>query len=249
MSQPEIVPAGDQALKVLFENKIDRKINQRVKQLSDRISRKKITGITETIPAFRTLTVLYDTLQTDYHTLLSDIQPLLADLDETSRLRKRIIEIPVCYDETLGPDLQAVAEHAGLSVEEVIQLHSEPDYLIYMLGFLPGFAYLGEMNPIISMPRLASPRLNIPAGAVGIAGDQTGMYPMASPGGWRIIGSTPVKLFDADRESPILYEAGDYIRFRPISLNEYEEMISQNTNAEDLYHVVEEDSFGDKDNE
>lgn len=250
MSEPVIVPAGDQALKILFENTIDSEINHKVMMLDERLSQKDINGIEETIPAFRTLTVLYNGIKIDYQTLREMIKPLLSDLVRTDKKKKRIIEMPVCYDEQFGIDLKDVARHAKLSVDEVIQLHSERDYLIYMLGFLPGFAYLGEMNPLLVMPRLESPRLKINAGAVGIAGNQTGMYPMDSPGGWRIIGSTPVRLFDPEREAPVLYEAGDYIRFMPISLEEYEKISKQSNRNEYRYIVtMEDDGFGDEDNE
>lgn len=249
MSKVSMFAAGDQALRIVFENKINQTIHKQVSQLDDAISQKDIPGIRETIPAFRTLTVLYDALQTDYETLSETIRSLLSVSQKIPRMKKRIIEIPVCYDEQFGIDLKDVANHAGLSAEDVIQLHSERDYLIYMLGFLPGFAYLGGLNPVLSMPRLRTPRHKIQAGAVGIAGSQTGIYPVASPGGWRLIGSTPVQLFDADRESPFLYEAGDYIRFRPVSIKEYD-MIRQQvyTNTYQCKVKIEEDGYGDPGN-
>ena len=135
--------------------------------------------------------------------------------------RKRIFEIPVCYGGEYGPDIQNIAEHAGLSQEEVIQIHSSRDYLIYMLGFLPGFTYLGGLDERLHTPRLANPRIRIPAGSVGIGGSQTGIYPLDSPGGWQLMGMTPVKTYDPSRETPILVEAGDYIRFVPVEEEEY----------------------------
>ena len=131
------------------------------------------------------------------------------------------MKIPVCYGGDFGPDLSDVAEHAGMSAEEVIAIHSGHDYLIDMLGFLPGFAYLGGLDERLHTPRLATPRTRIEPGAVGIGGAQTGIYPLASPGGWRIIGRTPVRPYDPDRESPILYAAGDYLRFVPITPQEF----------------------------
>ena len=135
--------------------------------------------------------------------------------------RKRVFEIPVCYGGAYGPDLKTIADHAGLTQEEVIRIHSSRDYLIYMLGFLPGFCYLGGLAERIHTPRLANPRKNIRAGSVGIGGSQTGIYPLDSPGGWQLMGMTPVKTYDPEREIPILVEAGDYIRFIPVDEGEY----------------------------
>lgn len=134
---------------------------------------------------------------------------------------KRIFEIPVCYGGEYGPDIANIAEHAGLTEEEVIRIHSSKDYLIYMLGFLPGFTYLGGLDERLHTPRLANPRIRISAGSVGIGGSQTGIYPLDSPGGWQLMGMTPVKTYDPDREVPILVEAGDYIRFVPVDEEEY----------------------------
>ena len=133
-----------------------------------------------------------------------------------------VLEIPVLYGGEMGPDLPFVAEHAGLSEEEVIRIHSSTEYLIYMLGFTPGFTYLGGMSEKIATPRLKQPRVKIPAGSVGIAGTQTGVYPIDSPGGWQLIGRTPVKMYDPDRETPILPEAGQYIKFYPVTQEEYD---------------------------
>jgi len=224
MSEPSIVPVGDCALRVVFDNKIDPSINQLVNSLDQKLTELSIPGVTETIPAFRVLTVLYDPEITDLNTLSKTIRQLLSDQNELKSREKRVVHIPVCYDKSFGPDLEELSRHSGLSIEEIIAVHSGRDYLIYMMGFLPGFAYLGGLDPSLHMPRLDTPRTSIEAGAVGIAGSQTGMYPMASPGGWRLIGSTPVTLFDPKRHDPFLYEAGDYIRFEPVSREDYDQI-------------------------
>jgi KipI family sensor histidine kinase inhibitor len=138
-----------------------------------------------------------------------------------------VFHIPVCYGGTFGEDIEDVAAYAGLSIDEVIRRHSAAEYRIYMLGFLPGFAYLGGLDPSIAVPRLETPRIKIPAGAVGIGGSQTGIYPMDSPGGWRFIGRTPVRPYDAGRDPPILYRAGDHIRFVPIDEAAYHKIAGQ----------------------
>ena len=133
-----------------------------------------------------------------------------------------MLEIPVLYGGEMGPDLEFVAQHAGKTPEEVVGIHTSADYLIYMLGFTPGFAYLGGMSGEIAAPRLETPRVKIPAGSVGIAGSQTGVYPIDSPGGWQLIGRTPVRMYDPEREPPILPQAGQYIRFYPIDRAEFD---------------------------
>ncbi|NLG86950.1 MAG: 5-oxoprolinase subunit PxpB, partial [Firmicutes bacterium] len=138
-----------------------------------------------------------------------------------------ITVIPVCYGGKFGPDLDYVCEHTGLSAEEVIQLHTGTDYLIYMLGFTPGFSYLGGMDERLATPRLKTPRTHIPAGSTGIAGKQTGIYPIDSPGGWQLIGRTPLKLYDPFRDPPVLLKAGNYVRFTAITEDEYEEIAAQ----------------------
>jgi KipI family sensor histidine kinase inhibitor len=208
----------------VFDNKIDPSINQLVNSLDQKLTELSIPGVAETIPAFRVLTVLYDPEITDLNTLSKTIRQLLSNQNEMESREKRVVHIPVCYDKAFGADLEDLSRHSGLSIEGTIAVHSGRDYLIYMMGFLPGFAYLGGLDPSLHMPRLDTPRTSIEAGAVGIAGSQTGMYPMASPGGWRLIGSTPVILFDPKRDAPFFYETGDYIRFEPVSREDYDQI-------------------------
>ena len=165
--------------------------------------------------------VVYNPCVVGYDELTSQVRGKLRGLVATTGGIHRVVKIPVCYGGDFGPDLGDVAEHAGMSAEEVIAIHSGHDYLIDMLGFLPGFAYLGGLDERLHTPRLATPRTRIEPGAVGIGGAQTGIYPLASPGGWRIIGRTLVRPYDPDRESPILYAAGDYLRFVPITPQEF----------------------------
>jgi KipI family sensor histidine kinase inhibitor len=180
-----------------------------------------IEGIVDVIPTYCSLLVNYDPLVIGYKDLKKRLEGLVKVDVKSGEGKKTIVEIPVCYGGEYGPDIANIAEHAGLTEEEVIKIHSSKDYLIYMLGFLPGFTYLGGLDERIHTPRLASPRIKIRAGSVGIGGSQTGIYPLDSPGGWQLMGMTPVKTYDPDREVPILVEAGQYIRFIPIDEAEY----------------------------
>jgi KipI family sensor histidine kinase inhibitor len=180
-----------------------------------------IEGIVDVIPTYCSLLVNYDPLVISYKDLKKRLEGLVKVDVRSGEGKKTIVEIPVCYGGEYGPDIANIAEHAGLTEEEVIQIHSSKDYLIYMLGFLPGFTYLGGLDERIHTPRLASPRIKIRAGSVGIGGSQTGIYPLDSPGGWQLMGMTPVKTYDPNREVPILVEAGQYIRFIPIDEAEY----------------------------
>lgn len=220
MFEYRVVPAGDTALLIEFDNRIDPEVNARVRMLTDAIRRERIAGVVETIPTYRSLLVCYDPVLLTGSRLERRIRKMMNSLSASDDSGSLTYVIPVCYGGQYGEDIGDVAGHAGISVEEVIRRHAAPDYLIYMLGFLPGFSYLGGMDPLLNTPRLDQPRKRIPAGSVGIGGTQTGIYPMDSPGGWRLIGRTPVKVYDAEREK-ILYRAGDRIRFRPVDEAEY----------------------------
>lgn len=221
MEYPRILNAGDTAIVVEFGNEISPSINAHVKAFSDAMKNSSIPGIVDLIPTFRSVLVHYNPLVMRFDKMVGEIKKVISQTKDTEAAKKRIFQIPVCYGGVYGPDLADVAAHAGMSEEEVIAIHSRTPYLIYMLGFLPGFAYLGGMDERIAMPRLPDPRAKIAARSVGIAGEQTGLYPMESPAGWRLIGRTPVRPYDAKRKNPILYEAGDYIEFIPIDESEY----------------------------
>lgn len=221
MQEIKILTAGDSSLLIEFGNEISPKINQKIAATVKLMKEQHIEGVVDIIPAFCSLLINYDPRVIGYEDLKNRMKALVKVDIKAEAGKKKVYEIPVCYGGEYGPDLENIAKHAGLSEQEVIEIHSSRDYLIYMLGFLPGFTYLGGLDERIHTPRLPSPRLKISAGSVGIGGSQTGIYPLDSPGGWQLMGMTPVKTYDPDREVPILVEAGDYIRFVPVSEEEY----------------------------
>lgn len=218
---------GDSAVTVQFKNEISKEVNSYVTSFCAEIENNKIKGVIEYIPTFCSVSVLYDCTLISAKKLISKLEKIIKNIKITSSRKAKLYEIPVCYDDCFALDMGNVCEHSHLTREEVIARHSGRDYLIYMLGFLPGFAYLGGMDEALATPRLDSPRSEIFEGAVGIGGEQTGIYPVASPGGWQLIGKTPVKVYDKKRENPILYSSGDYIRFVPVSLAEYDQIETQ----------------------
>lgn len=227
----KLLTAGDSSILLQFGNTIDPAINRKIAATVQLMREQHINGVTDVIPAFCSLLINYDPRVISYEQIKCRMEALVKIDVTAGDTRKRVFEIPVCYGGEYGPDIQNIADHAGLSVEEVIQIHTSRDYLIYMLGFLPGFTYLGGLDERIHTPRLANPRIRIPAGSVGIGGSQTGIYPMDSPGGWQLMGMTPVKTYDPDREVPILVEAGDYIRFVAIDEDEFhriKELVDKN---------------------
>lgn len=195
---------------------IDPAVNRAVHQLRRAVEALALPGIEAMTPAYRSLFLQYDPSRRSPERLMLDVESLLETMG-TDEHPGRIIEIPVNYGEEHGPDLDEVAAHAGLSPEEIIRRHSGADYPVYMIGFTPGFPYLGGMDASLCTPRKATPRERVPAGSVGIAEAQTGIYPIDSPGGWQIIGRTPLRLFDPDRAEPFLVRAGDILRFVPVT--------------------------------
>ena len=221
MQEIRILTAGDSSILIEFGKEISPEINRKITSTVQMMKEQHIEGVVDVIPAFCSLLINYDPRVISYGEIKERLKKLVRFEVKTGEERKRIWEIPVCYGGEYGPDIANIAEHAGLTEEEVIRIHSSRDYLIYMLGFLPGFCYLGGLDERIHTPRLANPRIKINAGSVGIGGSQTGIYPLDSPGGWQLMGMTPVKTYDPKREVPILVEAGDYIRFVPVDEDEF----------------------------
>lgn len=227
MADVRFLLTGDTSLSVEFGNEISESINAQIRAFNMALQSSGIPGIVETVPSYRSLMIHYDPSVILYDPLVKRLRSLLGRLDQASLPPSDVLEIPVLYGGEEGPDLEFVAQHAGKTPEEVIRIHSSTEYLIYMLGFTPGFTYLGGMSEEIATPRLTTPRVKIPAGSVGIAGAQTGVYPIDSPGGWQLIGRTPVRMYDPDRETPILPQAGQYIHFYPIDRAEFDRIAAQ----------------------
>ena len=222
---PRILPAGDSGMTVEFGDAIDEAINDRVLDFAVRVSALDIPGIIEVVPTYRSATVYFDPLVAEISSLIECLTSLAVNSPSVSSSQGRHLTIPVLYGDEGGPDLADVAAFANRSVDEVVALHSSTEYRCYMLGFSPGFAYLGTVPKAIRMPRLPEPRTHVPAGSVGIADVQTGIYPQASPGGWRLIGRTPRAIYDPTREPPFLIAPGDRVKFVPISRKEFVDLL------------------------
>ena len=210
-------PLGDSAILVQLGDEIDPILNQRVHALDAFLQ--NIPGIVETVPAYCTVLVHYDPLGITYNQIKNLIEENISLLDVSTHRSSRRLEIPVFYGNASGPDLEPATATLALSPSELIRLHSEREYTVYMMGFTPGFPYMGILNEKLIMPRMSTPRTRVPAGSVAIAGSQTGIYPVDSPGGWHILGHTPLKLFDPMSENPFLFAPGDTVKFIPTEGN------------------------------
>lgn len=213
---PQFRPQGERGLMVYLGQGIDPALNSRVRQLAQALAKEPLPGVVEVLAAYCSLLVQLDPLATDHGQVEAWVREVLAGLAPERESSGRLVEVPVVYGGEHGPDLMDVAGRAGLTPDQVIARHAARDYLCYLVGFTPGFPFLGGLDPLLATPRLDSPRLDLPPGAVGIGGDQTGLYPLGGPGGWRILGRTPLMVYDPRREEPCLIRAGDRVRFRPV---------------------------------
>ncbi|MFZ3576876.1 5-oxoprolinase subunit PxpB [Virgibacillus sp. DJP39] len=216
-----IQPLGDSGVKVLFHEKVTPELNSAIQEFCQKLSTHPINGVIEWVPAFDSVGIYYNLHSISYDEISNLIKKLHIKRIKSTVNTKRLVHIPVVYGGEYGPDLERVAKHSDCTTDEVVELHQEGSYLVYMLGFLPGFPYLGGMTSRIATPRLKEPRAKITAGSVGIADTQTGIYPVQSPGGWNIIGRSPINLFDTNSSNPIVFRAGDYVKFYAISTDEF----------------------------
>jgi len=206
-----LIPAGDSAVIVEFEERVDSAINAEAVRMADHVRSAAIAGVRDVVPTFRSVAIYFDPLKTDLGVLHASIARVAGEPVEAAP--SSLVRIPVVYGGASGPDLAEVARFARMSEAEVVSLHTSRTYRVFMLGFVPGFAYLGTVDPRIAAPRRSTPRIRVPAGSVGIAGVQTGVYPSETPGGWQLVGRTSVKPFDRSSAKPFLLKAGDSVQF------------------------------------
>ncbi|MES1220157.1 MAG: 5-oxoprolinase subunit PxpB, partial [Bacteroidota bacterium] len=225
-----IFPLGDAALTIDFGNNIDETINRKVLGLFQSLKENFIPGVIELVPAYSSLTIYYDMLllkkiypeyKTAYDALSAIIRKKLQEPVPVIEVSTELIRIPVCYDKAFALDMGELTKAKNISAEEVVRIHTAKEYSVYMLGFLPGFTYMAKVDEEIAIPRKVTPRMTVEAGSVGIAGYQTGIYPLPSPGGWQIIGRTPLRLFNSDSASFTLLKPGDRVQFYSISKDEF----------------------------
>ena len=227
LTAPRLIPMGDQALIIEFGERVDPALSAQIVALAQRLRDSRPIGVVDIVPAYATLALHYDSAAvgagtSPYEALSEIISAWLKTQSVEPVNAGRLVEIPCCYGGAFGEDLEALANNRGLSVDEVIAIHSGATYHVHMLGFVPGFAYLGGLDQRLATPRRDTPRPRVPAGSVAIAGEQTAVYPLDTPGGWQIIGRTPLQLFRPTASPPSLLNAGDAVRFVPISAHEFD---------------------------
>ena len=218
---PIIRHAGDSALTIQFGERIDHAINQLVIAFADAIEKARLPDILEVVPTYRSVTVYFDPLKCNPEALIAKMAVMARQKVPRVVKPSKVITVPVVYGDEFGPDIDEVAALAKLSINEVIELHSCITYRVFMLGFSPGFPYLGVVSEKIAVPRLPRPRKAVPAGSIGIAGSQTAIYPVETPGGWRLVGRTPLKLFTPNTDHVFLLAPGDSVKFLPITRSQY----------------------------
>ena len=220
--EPRVLLCGDTGISVEFGNAIDPAINRLVQQLFGQLVKRRLPGILGLNPTYRSLFIQYDPWQCSFESLLLTVEECLKTTDDATATSAPLIEIPVCYGGDYGPDLDAVASFHSMAPEEVVRLHCAAVYYVYMIGFTPGFPYLGGLDERLHTPRRKEPRKVVPAGSVAIADRQTGIYPIDSPGGWHLIGKTPVRIFDLEKADPFTIHAGQSLKFTPITREAFE---------------------------
>ncbi|WP_296058504.1 5-oxoprolinase subunit PxpB [uncultured Amphritea sp.] len=213
--------AGENALIIYFGEKTDPRVSSQVQQAVTILETELSGKLIDMVPSYASLLVIYDQLATDHLEIRSGIRKVLSQLGESDNREGNLVILPAYYSTESGPDLEALAQRADLSTEEVIKIHSEMEYRVYAIGFAPGFAYLGEVDERIAAPRLSTPRTRVPRGAIAIADRQTAVYPAVSPGGWNLIGLCPTRMFNPEAEPTMPVQVGDRIRFNPISRDEF----------------------------
>jgi len=221
-SETRFLHMGDRGLLLEFGDEISSEVNEKVRRMALAIQTEAIEGIIETVPTYRSLLIFYNPLILPIEELRKRLKHIEEGLRQTRFPDPKLTKIPVFYGGSFGPDLEEVAKYHRISPKEVIRLHCSKPYFIYMIGFMPGFPYMGELPDALVTPRLKTPRLSVPAGSVAIAQRQTGIYSMESPGGWQILGRTPVKLFNPEKDPPTLLQMGDLVQFYPIKKKEFE---------------------------
>lgn len=220
MADFRILKAADSALVVEFGSTIDRKTSDRVLALAEALEQARLPGVTEVVATFRSLSVNYDSLTTTGSELEQAIAAFVDEPTQSSH-SKRLWDIPVCYDPKFAPDIEDVAKSIGLSVTEVAALHAATQYHVYMIGFVPGYPYMGDLPAKLQLPRRSDPRTRVPPGSLAIATSMTAVYPYESPGGWHLIGTSPVRFFDAASAKGALLGPGDGVKFRPVTPDEF----------------------------
>lgn len=213
--------SGDRAVTVEFGETISEETAKRVSAMKRELEMVKLPEVEEVVQTYRSLLVYYDPIKEPYEKFILKLKAIEEKAEIGESLKSRHIEIPIMYGGEFGSDLKGVSKWLGIPEEEIVKRHLAGEYLVHMIGFTPGFPYMGGLDKSLAIPRKEIPRLNVPPGSVGIAGDQTGIYPVESPGGWSIIGRTPIKLYDPQREKPVLLESGDRVIFREIGAEEY----------------------------
>lgn len=222
ITYPRFCPAGDTAVIVELGAEIDRTVNNAVMALNARILQAGLEGLVETVPTFRSVLISYDPLVTSGEAIRTAVQSIIEKPGTNTEQETRRWRLPVCYDgEDFAPDLTDVADRTGLSADEVIARHLAGDYRVYMLGTYPGYGFMGDVDPALSLPRRTNPRLRVPAGSVAITGKLTGIYPLEAPGGWNLIGRSPVRLFDAAWPTPALLRPGDQVQLERVSTERF----------------------------